>query len=78
MKTTLLMPPLNSHVAVLSAFRFAKQERLVRRLLERWASGLEPAIAMGKDGEILGLCDADCPLGAKPYIFNPFNPRAAG
>ena len=68
---------MNRHVAVLSAFRFAKQERLVRRLLERWVSGLEPAIAMGEGGKILGLCDADCSLGSKPYIFNPFCPRSA-
>lgn len=43
-------------------------ERLVRSLLERWVSGLEPSLVM-RDGEIIGLCDADAEVGSKPYVL---------
>ena len=48
-----------------------RDEKIVRALLERWASELEPAIAM-RDGKIIGLTLADAPLGSSPPIFNPF------
>lgn len=44
-------------------------ERTVRHLLEGWVSGLDPAIAMDMEGNVIGLCDADAPLGVKPFIF---------
>lgn len=43
-------------------------ERMVRSLLERWVSGLEPAIVY-RDNKIAGLCDADAPLGSKPFVL---------
>lgn len=53
----------------LSRERAARQEEQLRGLLEQWVSGLSPAVAMDKWGEIMGLCDADAPLGSRPYIF---------
>jgi hypothetical protein len=47
----------------------ARAEAKVRGLLGQWASEIPPAIAIGQDGDILGLCDADAPLGSKSFIF---------
>lgn len=38
-------------------------EAKVRELLGRWVSGCEPAVAW-RDNDVIGLCDADVPLGA--------------
>jgi hypothetical protein len=45
-----------------------RDEETVRRLLERWVSELEPAVAY-RDGEIIGLTIADAPLGSCPPIL---------
>ncbi len=52
--------------------RARRQARLARALLSRWVSGLEPSLAI-RDGEIVGLCDAQAPLGSQPWIFQPFS-----
>jgi hypothetical protein len=54
---------------LMQAVVMADRERKVRWLLSRWVSGLTPAVAYGPSGEILGLCDADAPIGSKPVIF---------
>lgn len=52
--------------------RAAREEALLRRLLERWVSGLEPAAALDDNGNLVGLCDANAELGSYAPIFNPF------
>lgn len=46
-------------------------EVVIRGLLERWVSELEPAVAYDRCGNILGLCDKAAPLGSKPFILRP-------
>ena len=47
-----------------------EREDIVRWLLGRWVSGLEPAIAVdSRSGQIIGLCDADAISGSNPYIL---------
>jgi hypothetical protein len=50
------------------ADRMAQNEAIVRSLLERWVSGLEPSVAM-RDGQIIGLCDAAAEVGSTPWIL---------
>ena len=45
-------------------------EAFIRCLLERWVSGLTPAVARDQMGEIIGLCDADAPVGSEPFVFS--------
>lgn len=51
----------------------ARTEAKLRGLLEQWVSEIPPAIALGPDGEIMGLCDAGAPIGSKPFIFRGDN-----
>ena len=51
------------------AAQAAHNEAVVRSLLGRWVSGLEPSIAM-RNGKIIGLCDAAAPLGSIPWILD--------
>lgn len=60
-----------------TAAEFDRREQQIRELLEKWVSGLTPAVAMSLNGEILGLCDADTPVGARPYIFRGQRATAA-
>ena len=47
-----------------------EREDIVRWLLGRWVSGLEPAVAVdSRSGQIIGLCDADAVPGSSPYIL---------
>jgi hypothetical protein len=45
----------------------AADEIVIRRLLEQWVSGLEPAVAC-QDGRIIGLTLADAETGSQPPI----------
>ena len=49
--------------------RARREEQTIRRLLERWVSELEPAVARGPDGEIIGLTPANAELGTTPFIL---------
>lgn len=50
--------------------KFHREDQIVRRLLEKWVSGCNPAVVKDwKTGEILGLCDADSEVGDNPFIF---------
>ncbi len=60
--------PIEDHYRKLLAARMARDEQLIRSLLERWVSELEPAIAY-RNGEIIGLTPANAPLGSKPFIL---------
>ncbi len=46
----------------------ACDEAVVRGLLKRWVSEMEPAIAY-RNGEIIGLCIADAMIGTAPFIL---------
>ena len=46
-----------------------EQDKIVRELLGRWVSEIEPAIAYSKEGRILGLTPADTPIGVKSFIL---------
>ncbi len=46
----------------------AHDEAVLRRLLGRWVSGLEPAVAY-RNGEIIGLTVADAPIGSSPFLL---------
>lgn len=46
----------------------AQDEQIIRDLLGRWVSELTPAVAY-RNGEIIGLCDADAPAGSAPFIL---------
>ena len=46
-----------------------RDERIVRELLSRWVSELEPAIVYDSNGNLLGLTVADTPEGVKPFIL---------
>jgi hypothetical protein len=52
-------------------------EAIIRSLLERWVSGLEPSVAYDRRGNIIGLCDANAPLGSKPFILRPLSPSVS-
>lgn len=44
------------------------EEYVIRELLGRWVSELEPAVAY-RDGEIVGLTIAAAPIGSAPFIM---------
>jgi hypothetical protein len=50
--------------------KMAQDEAMIRGLLGRWVSGLEPAIVM-RGAEVIGLCVADTMVGEKPFILLP-------
>lgn len=55
--------------------KVAAEESVVREMLGRWVSGLEPAIAM-RDGEIIGLTAAEFPIGVIcPIVVRPLQLR---
>lgn len=47
------------------------QEDILRDLLGRWVSELEPELVIGPQQEIVGLTFAGQPLGLKPWILKP-------
>jgi hypothetical protein len=51
------------------AAKNAADEAIIRHLLSQWVSELEPAVARDKQRNIIGLCDANAPLGSKPFIL---------
>ncbi len=51
------------------AAQAAVNEVLVRHLLSRWVSELEPAVAYDRQGRIIGLTLADAPVGSAPFIL---------
>lgn len=50
------------------AQKTASNENIIRELLGRWVSELEPAVAY-RNGEIIGLTIADAPIGSCPPIL---------
>lgn len=42
----------------------AREECLIRKMLGKWVSELEPSVARGCEGELLGLTIADLPIGS--------------
>jgi hypothetical protein len=48
--------------------KMIRDEAIVRGLLGRWVSELEPSIAY-RDGEVIGLCPAESDLGSQPFIL---------
>ena len=48
--------------------RAARDEVVIRGLLGRWVSELDPAVAW-QDGRIIGLTVADSDLGTSPFIL---------
>ncbi len=64
-----MFDPIEVYYRKLLAARMERDEQTIRLLLERWVSELEPAIARGPDGEIIGLCDSKALLGTKPFIL---------
>lgn len=44
--------------------RAAEQERLVKLMLGRWVSELEPVLVFNRGGGLLGLAQAGIPIGA--------------
>jgi hypothetical protein len=49
--------------------RCHRDEALVKDLLGRWVSELEPAVAYDKRGNVIGLTLADAQVGSKPFIL---------
>lgn len=50
--------------------RAAMDEAVVRDLLSRWVSELDPVLVRrSRDGEIIGLTFADAPLGSVPPVL---------
>lgn len=51
--------------------RMAADAIVVRKLLERWVSELEPAIVFDRQFNVLGLAPAESEVGFKPFILRP-------
>jgi hypothetical protein len=47
----------------------ARDKCVVREMLGRWVSELEPALATNQRGDIIGLTMADAPVGSKPFVL---------
>lgn len=47
----------------------AADEILVRELLGRWVSELEPAVAYDRQGRVIGLTVANAPIGSTPFVL---------
>lgn len=47
----------------------AVDEEIIRGLLGRWVSELEPAVARDENGKIIGLTSADAAIGSEPFIL---------
>lgn len=62
------MTPFKLCIAQAKHARARREEDVIRELLGRWVSEIEPAIAY-HDGEIIGICAADTPIGIKPFIL---------
>ena len=60
---------LTEGVNFLMEAKIRADEEVIRELLGRWVSELEPSIARDRTGRILGLVPADTPIGSKPVIF---------
>jgi hypothetical protein len=59
---------LEQYVSSAIQLRAASDEIIIRSLLGRWVSELEPAVAWC-DGEIIGLCPAGAEIGTSPFIL---------
>jgi hypothetical protein len=59
---------LAKYIAQESSRRAAAEEVIIRGLLSRWVSELEPAVAY-RDGQIIGLTLAEAEVGSRPWIL---------
>ncbi len=60
---------LDAHLKAAVRRKLARDEQIIRELLGRWVSELEPCVAYDPDFEIIGLCPANAPLGSSPFIL---------
>ena len=63
-----LSPICQQAVADRIASNARENENIVRSLLSRWVSEVEPAVAWQK-GKIIGLVPANSPVGSRPFML---------
>lgn len=52
-----------AYIFQMSRISVKARETTIRHMLEQWASELEPAVVVSRDGRVLGLCVEDDPTG---------------